>query len=139
MLYITCQGNFTGIYALPDQHSLFPFRKGEVYRKMHPSGKCLVHIFTQVGCQNDDPFMFFHLLEQIIDLDIRVAVVRVLHLRPFSKERVRLVKDYDGVACLSFLENFTQVLFCFTYLFTDNGRQIYLIQIKLLESAMECK
>ena len=51
---------------------------------------------------NDESAMFLHSLAEIADLNIRVAVVTVLHFAALGKQRVSLVKEKDRTAGRSF-------------------------------------
>ena len=50
--------------------------------------------------EHDQSVMFRQVLQQIVDLNIRVSVVGILHVRTFSEQSVRFVNKQYRTFCL---------------------------------------
>ena len=69
-------------------------------RKLHhiaqPAGERLVEILAPVGGEDREAVEPLHALQQVADLDVGEAVVRVLDLGALAEQRVRLVEEQDA-------------------------------------------
>ena len=97
--------------GLPDKPAILLIWKRELDDEAHSADECFVHVLAQIRRQNSDALILFHLLQQVADLDIGVAVVSVLDFRPLAEQRVRLVEKQNRVARLRRVENPTRVVF----------------------------
>src|SRR5215510_6556876 len=61
--------------AFPNSAPIGCVRKREFHREVQPSDKGFVHVFTEVGRQDDYSFVLFHPLEQITRLNVGVAIM----------------------------------------------------------------
>src|SRR5664279_1696400 len=55
--------------ALPNPNSLSNIRKRKLDNEADAPSERLVHILTKIGCQNDDPVVLFHFLQQEASFD----------------------------------------------------------------------
>src|SRR5215467_3790504 len=96
---------------LPDPVAVCLVRKWEFNRKVHAAKEPVIDVAPQIGRQHHQPIEFFHTLQQVIDLDIGIAIMSILYLRAFAEKSVSFIEEQDCVAVFSLLENPAQVLF----------------------------
>src|SRR5262249_15709684 len=104
--------------------------KRKIDYHLQASDKSFIHVLTQVGRENGYAVVLFHLLQEIANLDVRVTIVRVLHLRALAKQGVRFIEDQNRVRALRLVEELMQVLFRLADVFAHDLRQIDLVQIQ---------
>src|SRR5206468_5853939 len=75
-------------------------------------------------------------LEEVVHLEVGVAVVRVLDLGALTEERVRLVEEQDGAAPLRLVERGREVLLRLADVLGDHGCEVDAVEI-LAELARE--
>src|SRR5690242_11476515 len=63
----------------PYQLSILFVRKWKIDDDLKPAHKRFVDVLTKVSRENRNPVVLFHLLQQVTDLDIRVAIVSFFH------------------------------------------------------------
>ena len=78
----------------------------------------------------DHALVLLHALQQVADLDVGVAVVRVPDLAALAEQRVGLVEEQDGVGGLGFGEDARQVLLGLADVLADHRRQVDLVQVQ---------
>ena len=71
--------------------------KGNLDDEAHATHECLVDVLAQIGGEYRDALVLLHLLQQVGDLDVGVAVVRILHVGALAEQRVGLVEEQNGV------------------------------------------
>jgi len=106
-------------------------REWKIDNEMHAAKKRLVDILPEIGRQNRYPFILLHLLQEITDLDIRVAIVRILYLRPLAEQGIGFVEEQDGVRGLCLHKNLVEVLLGLADILADNLRKVDPVEIKL--------
>src|SRR6185369_12083999 len=116
---------------LPDLLSLFDSWKGEVDDKAQPSHECAIERGLHVGGKNGETTERFHSLQQIIDFDICVTIVAVLHLATLAKQSISLVEKENRPTAFGGIEHLAQILFSFTDVFADYGRAVDAVEIQL--------
>ena len=81
---------------------------------------------AQVGREDRDALALLHLLQQVGDLDVGVAVVRVLDFGALAEERVRLVEEQHRVGVLRLRRRSRSRFFSVSpmYLLTTRDRSI---------------
>ena len=84
----------------------------------------VVHVLAEVRRQDHRAGVALHLLQQVGDLDVRVAVVGVAHLRALAEERVGLVEEEDRVRPLGGREDPVEVLLRLPDVLRDDGREV---------------
>ena len=89
-----------------------------------------VDVFPAVAGEDGDPTEILQSLKQIVDLDIRVTVVSVLHFGALAKERVGFIKEKNGAGLLRAVENPGEVLFRFADVFAQDTCQIDSDEVK---------
>ena len=97
-------------------------REWEVDDNSYASRERFIHVPMQIGRQNGDTVVLFHLLQQVADLDIGVTVVSIFDFRPLAKERVGLIKKQNGVTRLRFIENLVELFFSLADVLADDLR-----------------
>ena len=90
----------------------------------------LIHVTRPVAGQDGDALVFLHALQQVADLEVCVAVVRVPGLRSLSEERIRLVEEQHRAGGLRLVEQQRQVLLRLADILVHHARQIHAIQIE---------
>src|SRR5215210_1386625 len=99
-----------GQEQLPDPLAVVGLREGEVDHEVEPPEERLVEVLPEVGREDHRAGIGLHLLQQVGDLDVRVAVVGVPYLRALAEESVRLVEEQDRVGAVGRVEDPVEVL-----------------------------
>ena len=115
---------------VPDPAPILLIRQRELDRDVQPADERVVHVASQVRRQNRDAVVLLHALEQVADLDVGVAVVRVLtSLRlpksasASSKKRIAFARSAAAKTRARFFSVSPM------YLLTDRG-EIDLVEIE---------
>ena len=82
----------------------------EVDQEAQPAQEGAVEGGLPVGGQDGQAAVVLHALQQVVDLDVGVAVVAVLDLGALAEQRVGLVEEEDRAAPLGRVEDRAQVL-----------------------------
>ena len=88
-------GVVAGQIAVPDPQPVALVGQRELDGEVQPPHERVVHVAAEVGRQHDGPVVLLHPLQQVADLDVGVAVVRVLDLAALAEQRVGLVEEQD--------------------------------------------
>ena len=80
-------------------------REREIDAEPEPSRKGFIHVLAQVGCQNHDPLVLFHLLEEIADFDVGIPIVGVLDFAALAEKSVCSIEKKNRMARLSLGKN----------------------------------
>ena len=91
--------------------------------------KACVERALHVGGEDRQAAISLHALQQIVDLDVGVAVVAVLDFAALAEQRVGFVEEQDRAAVLGGVEQPAQVLLRLADVFADDGRQIDAVEI----------
>ena len=75
-----------------DRLALRRFRRREADDEAEPPDEGGVQVRLAVGGEHGQPVELLHLLEHVVDLDVRVPVVRVADLGPLAEKGVGLVE-----------------------------------------------
>jgi hypothetical protein len=67
-------------------------------------------------------------LQEVVDLDVSVAIVAVLDLAALAEEGVGLVEEQDGAALFRGVEKLAQILFGLADILADHRREVDAIQ-----------
>src|SRR6266705_1306165 len=92
--------------------------------EMKPSRERVVDLSASAGGDNREAGIFLNLLQEIIDLDVGITVVAIMHLGVFAKERLRFVEKEDRTAAIRRSEDASQILLRLANVFRDDGAQI---------------
>ena len=95
---------------LPEPQAIALVRAREVDHDVDPAGERLVHVRAHVGRQDRDAVEQLHPLQQVRDLDVRIAVACVRDLRALAEQRVCLVEQKHGIHALGIGEDAIEVL-----------------------------
>ena len=86
---------------------------------------------SHVGRQDRQAAVGLHPLQQVVDLDVGVAVVAVLDLAALAEQRVGLVEEQDRAAALSAASNSAaQVLLGLADVLADHGGQVDAVEVE---------
>src|SRR3569833_3129291 len=77
-----------------------------------------------------DALEALHALEQIVRLQVRVAIIRATDVGAFAEERVRLVEQQDRVPGLCRIEHVTELLLGLADELRGDLGHVYLIELK---------
>ena len=80
-------------------------RERELDHEAQPAQERAVDVRAQVRGQDREPAVGLHPLQQVGDLEVRVAVVAVLHLAALAEQRVGLVEQQHRAARLGGVEH----------------------------------
>ena len=86
-----------------------------------PPQQRLVELTALIHRQNRETAEILGSLEEIIDLDVGVAVVAVLHLGASTKKRFSSVEQEDRAGCLRSIERSTNVFLRLTNVFAHDA------------------
>src|SRR6266508_3853837 len=114
----------------PEPFALVLVRLGELDVEVDATAECLVEVLREIGREDHHAVVALHPLEEIGDLDVRVAVVRVSHLRALPEQRVGLVEEQDRVASLGGAKDALEVLLGLTDVLADDGGQVDAKQVQ---------
>ena len=92
--------------------------------------KGFVEVLAEVGRQDRDPVVLFHPLQEIGDLDVRVAVVRVAHFGAFAEQRVRFVEEQNRVGAFRRGEDAIEILLGLANVLADDTREIDFVEVQ---------
>ena len=99
-------------------------RQREVDHCVRPHHERLVHLLAQVGREDDDAVVLLDAPEEVVDLEVGVAVVRVADLVRLPEQRVGLVEEQDRVAACAGLEDLGEVLLGLADILRHHRRQV---------------
>src|SRR5713101_7078836 len=76
---------------LPQAHPFHGSWLREIDDEPEPADKGAVHVHLSIRGEDGDALESLHSLQEVVDLDVRKAVVRVLDLRALTEQGVSLV------------------------------------------------
>ena len=76
------------------------------------------------------PPICLHALQQVVDLDVGVAVVAVFDLAALAEQGVGLVEEQDGAAIFGGVEEPAQILLGFADVFADDGGEVDAVEVE---------
>src|SRR5262245_41552893 len=129
-IYILSKGGLGREHAAPDVVARFFIRERELYHEMQAACKGLIEVCPPVGREHRYAFILLHLLEEIADFDVGIAIVGIFDLGTLAKQGIRLVKKEDGITGLGFAEDPVEVLLSFPDILTDDLRQVDLVEVE---------
>ena len=89
-----------------------------------------IHVLTQVRGEHRESVVALHPLEQVADLHVGVAVVRVVDGRPAAEQRVGLVEEEHRAGGLGSIEHPRQVLLRVADVLRHDRRQVDDVQVQ---------
>ena len=92
--------------------------------------KAVVERALHVGREDRQAAIGLHALQQVVDLDVGVAVVAVLHLAALAEQRVGLVEEQDRAAVLGRVEQAAQILLGLADVLADDRRQVDAVEVE---------
>src|SRR5829696_3650510 len=96
-------------------------REGDV--EAQPSRESGIDILGMIGGQDRETRELLHALEQIGDLDVGVAVVRIADGASLAEQCVGLVEEKHGAGALGVVEDDVEVLLGLADVFRDDLRE----------------
>jgi hypothetical protein len=73
----------------------------------------------------------FHALQQVVDFDVGVALLTVLHRGAFAEQRSASSKNRIALASLGGIEDRAQVLFGFADILADESGEVNTVKIEI--------
>ena len=101
----------------------------KVQDKLEPAQDSWVNVVPQVQRQNGDPLESLNLFQQVVNFDIRVAIMTILNTGSFAEQRVGFVQQENYGFGFSSFECTSEILFRLANVFTDYAAQIDTIMI----------
>ena len=98
------------------------FREREFDGHVHSADKGVVNVFAEVRRQNRDAVILLHLLKQVADFDIGVAVVGVFDFGAFAENCVRFIEEEDRISLLGSDKDLVEILLGFADVLADQCR-----------------
>ena len=108
----------------PDQLAVLGLGEREVDHEVEPAHERVVDVLAEVGREDHGARIALHLLQQVGDLDVGVAVVRVRDLGALAEQRVGLVEEEDRVGAGGGLEDAVEVLLGLPDVLGDDGGEV---------------
>ncbi len=87
---------------------------------MHAAAERRIDVARQIRCQDYHAVERLEPLQKEGDLDVGVAVVRVLHFAALAEQRVGFVEEQDGVAVAGEREDAVEMLLGLANVFADD-------------------
>src|SRR6185295_13021516 len=109
--HFACKRRFMWKDDFPNATPIFLVRKRVLDNEAKTTDESVVQVLAQIGGQDRDSFVLLHLLQQIPNFNVCVAVVRILNFRALARESVSCVEEENRVARLGLQEDVVQVLF----------------------------
>ena len=88
--------------------------------QLHAAHEGLIHVVPHIGGQDGDALVLLHLLQQVADFDVGVAVVGIFHLRALAEQRVGFVEKENRIAVLGLVEDSVEILLRLPDVLADN-------------------
>ena len=79
--------------ALPDPPAIGRVGKRERHHECEAADERIVEVLPQVAREDRDAVVALDALQQVADLEIRVAIMGIAHFGPLAEQRVRLVEQ----------------------------------------------
>lgn len=95
---------------------------------MKPARERVVDLGAFSGGEDRDAGVFLDFLEEIINLNVGVSVVAIMHLSALAKERIGFVEKEDSATLLRRIEDATQILLRLANVFRNDDAQIDAVQ-----------
>src|SRR6266581_5616570 len=92
--------------------------------EMKPSRERVVDLITSAGGEDRGAGVVLDSLQEIINLDVGVTVVAIMHIGAFAKEGIRFVEKEDRTTAIRRIEDAPQILLRLANIFRDDGAQI---------------
>ena len=108
----------------PDPPPVLRFGKWEVHDEVEPPHERVVDVATEVRGEDHGARIRLHPLQEVRDLDVRVPVVGVGHLRALTEQRVGLVEEQDRVGAVGGGEDPLEVLLRLADVLRDDRREV---------------
>jgi hypothetical protein len=96
--------------------------------EIKPPRERVVDLSAFAGGENREAGVFLDSLEEIVDLDVGVTVVAIMHLGAFAKERICFVEKEDRTTLPRRIEDASQILLRLADIFRDDGARIDTVQ-----------
>ena len=91
---------------------------------MEPSQQHFVDPGAIVDCDDCEAGILLAFPQEVIDLNVGIAVVAVFHVSASAKESIRFIKKQDRATTFRRVENTAEILFCLADVLRDYGIQI---------------
>ena len=115
---------------LPQHSSLGDVGEGEVDHGVEAAGEGLVDVGAQVGGEDREAVEGLDALQQVRNLDVGVAVVRVTHLRALAEEGVGLVEEQHAVDPVDLGEDPLEVLLGLADVLVDDRGEVDRVELE---------
>jgi hypothetical protein len=98
-------------------------------KEIKPSRKRVVDLSSIAGGEDREASVFLDSLEEIIDLNVGVTIVAIMHLGAFAKEGISFVEKEDCTTSFRRIEDASQILLRLANIYRDDGAQIDALEI----------
>src|SRR5205814_1680216 len=105
----------------PDEAAVARVRERELDDEAEPPDESLVDVLAEVAGEDDRALVLLDALEEEVDFDVGVAVVRVFDLRALAEDGVGLVEEEDGVALGRLVEDAAQIFLRLAVVLADDA------------------
>ena len=117
--------------ALPDQPALGRFGRREVDDDIESACEGGVDAVARVGGDEDDALVVFQPLQEIIGLQVGVAVVGVAYICSIGHQGIALIEQQHHVQLFGAREHLVQVAFGLADVFIDHRCQVHTVEVHL--------
>jgi hypothetical protein len=105
------------------------FRGGDADDEMKPSQEHIVDLGVFAGGEDRNAGVFLDSLQEIIDLNVGVTIVAIMHLGALPKERIGFVEKEDRTTSFRRIEDAMQILLRLAIVFRNEKAQIDAVQV----------
>ena len=117
--------------SLPDQPAFGRFWRGKVDDDIQATREGGINAIARIGGDEHNAFVVFEALQEIIGLQIGIAVVGVAHLGPIGHQRIALVQQQHHVKFLGTRKHLVQVALGLADVFIHDRSQVHAVEVHL--------
>src|SRR5204863_7707201 len=114
----------------PDLRALMRVGERKLDGEAEASQKGWIEGLPLVRREDREAAVGLHPLQEVADLDVRVAVVAVLHLAAPAEERIGLVEEQDRAALVGGVEEPAEVLLRLADVLADDGAEVDPVEVE---------
>src|SRR5579862_8234773 len=116
--------------AFPNPVTVSFFWERKLDDKTQPPSERLIHIGTEICREDRNAFVLFHLLQQVANFDVRIAVVGVVDFGALATKSIGFVEMQNCIGLFRSIENSVQVFLSFSDVLTDDSGKIDLVEVQ---------
>jgi hypothetical protein len=119
-----------GQVQLPDLPAFLGLRRQKVNREIHAALEGPVDVFAEVGRHHDDALVVLQPLQEVVGLQVGVAVVGRLDVGAAAQQPLAIVEQQDHVEFFGGREDAVQVFLRLADVFVDDGGEVDAVEVE---------